>query len=50
VVNGLLEGSEAGSDARKAELVRLAGGFSLCAQQDQLPYKYVTVEGPVIRV
>lgn len=36
--------------SRKAELIRRAGRFSLCAQQDQPPYKYVTVEGPVTRV
>lgn len=34
-------------NSRKARLIRRAGRFSLCAQQDQPPYKYVTVEGPV---
>jgi PPOX class probable F420-dependent enzyme len=37
-------------DSRKARLVRRAGRFSLCAQQDQPPYRYVTVEGPVTSI
>ena len=37
-------------DSRKARLIRRAGRFSLCAQQDQPPYMYVTVEGPVIGI
>lgn len=31
----------------KGRLVTAAGRASLCAQQEELPYKYVTVEGPV---
>lgn len=30
----------------KARLVRAAGRATLCAQQESLPYKYVSVEGP----
>ncbi len=37
-----------GPDSRKAKLVEAAGRFSLCAQQEELPYKYVMVEGPVV--
>ena len=33
--------------SRKLPLLRGAGRASLCAQQETLPYKYVTVEGPV---
>jgi PPOX class probable F420-dependent enzyme len=32
---------------RKAAAIRAAGRFSLCAQDEHPPYKYVTVEGPV---
>ena len=31
----------------KGRLVAAAGRASLCAQQEELPYKYVTVDGPV---
>jgi PPOX class probable F420-dependent enzyme len=31
----------------KGRLVAAAGRASLCAQQEDLPYKYVSVEGPV---
>jgi PPOX class probable F420-dependent enzyme len=31
----------------KGRLAAAAGRASLCAQQEELPYKYVTVEGPV---
>ncbi len=34
-------------DSRKARLLRTAGRASLCAQVESLPYRYVTVEGPV---
>ncbi|WP_231950552.1 pyridoxamine 5'-phosphate oxidase family protein [Allokutzneria albata] len=34
----------------KAELVRTAGRFSLCAQSESPPYRYVSVEGPVVAV
>jgi nitroimidazol reductase NimA-like FMN-containing flavoprotein (pyridoxamine 5'-phosphate oxidase superfamily) len=37
-----------GADSRKAQAIRAAGRFSLCAQNEQLPYRYVTVEGPAI--
>jgi PPOX class probable F420-dependent enzyme len=33
--------------SRKADLLRAAGRASLCAQVEMLPYRYVTVEGPV---
>jgi PPOX class probable F420-dependent enzyme len=36
-----------GSGTRKATAIRAAGRFSLCAQDERPPYKYVTVEGPV---
>ena len=35
------------SSSRKAKLLRRAGRASLCAQVETLPYRYVTVEGPV---
>ncbi|HSM66935.1 MAG TPA: pyridoxamine 5'-phosphate oxidase family protein [Ilumatobacteraceae bacterium] len=31
----------------KGRLAAAAGRGSLCAQQEELPYKYVTVEGPI---
>jgi PPOX class probable F420-dependent enzyme len=34
-------------DSRKAELLEHAGRASLCAQTEQAPYQYVTIEGPV---
>jgi hypothetical protein len=39
-----------GGDARKITLMRQAGRFSLCVQQEAPPYKYVSVEGPVIAI
>ena len=36
-----------GASTRKATAIRAAGRFSLCAQDERPPYKYVTVEGPV---
>jgi len=36
-----------GRATRKAQAVIAAGRFSLCTQDEQPPYKYVTVEGPV---
>jgi len=36
-----------GDTTRKAAAIRAAGRFSLCAQDERPPYKYVTVEGPV---
>ena len=35
-----------GRSTRKAQAIVAAGRFSLCAQDEQPPYKYVTVEGP----
>ena len=37
-----------GRDTRKARAIRAAGCFSLCVQDERPPYKYVTVEGPVV--
>ncbi|GIH78138.1 pyridoxamine 5'-phosphate oxidase family protein [Planobispora longispora] len=37
-------------DSRKLELVRKAGRVSLVAQDEGLPYRYVSVEGPVVAV
>ena len=35
-----------GGGTRKAAAIRAAGRFSLCAQDENPPYKYVSVEGP----
>ncbi len=35
-----------GRNTRKARAIRSAGRFSLCAQDERPPYRYVTVEGP----
>jgi nitroimidazol reductase NimA-like FMN-containing flavoprotein (pyridoxamine 5'-phosphate oxidase superfamily) len=37
-----------GGSSSKARLIAAAGRFSLCAQDEAQPYKYVTVEGPVV--
>jgi nitroimidazol reductase NimA-like FMN-containing flavoprotein (pyridoxamine 5'-phosphate oxidase superfamily) len=37
-----------GRHSRKAAAIRTAGRFSLCAQDDHPPYRYVSVEGPVV--
>jgi nitroimidazol reductase NimA-like FMN-containing flavoprotein (pyridoxamine 5'-phosphate oxidase superfamily) len=37
-----------GEDSRKGRLIDRAGRFSLCTQTEVAPYKYVTVEGPVV--
>jgi nitroimidazol reductase NimA-like FMN-containing flavoprotein (pyridoxamine 5'-phosphate oxidase superfamily) len=34
--------------SRKGKLLDAAGRFSLCAQTESPPYKYVTVEGPIV--
>ena len=34
--------------SRKAAAIRAAGRFSLCAQDDHPPYRYVSVEGLVV--
>lgn len=41
---------QTGRDSVKARLIRAAGRFSLCAQDESAPYRYVSVEGPVIAV
>jgi nitroimidazol reductase NimA-like FMN-containing flavoprotein (pyridoxamine 5'-phosphate oxidase superfamily) len=35
---------------RKTRLLQRAGVLSLCVQQDEFPYKYVTVEGTLVSV
>ncbi|HEY0447858.1 pyridoxamine 5'-phosphate oxidase family protein [Actinophytocola sp.] len=35
-------------DSVKDRVIRKAGRFSLVAQTEELPYKYVSVEGPVV--
>ena len=37
-----------GRGTRKALAIEAAGRVSLCAQEERLPYKYVSVEGPVV--
>jgi nitroimidazol reductase NimA-like FMN-containing flavoprotein (pyridoxamine 5'-phosphate oxidase superfamily) len=37
-----------GRRARKIDLIRKAGAISFVVQHDQFPYRYVTIEGPVI--
>ena len=39
-----------GRTSRKAQLIRRAGRFSLCAQTETWPYEYVSVEGPVVAI
>lgn len=41
---------QTGRDTIKARLIRAAGRFSLCAQDESAPYRYVSVEGPVVAV
>jgi nitroimidazol reductase NimA-like FMN-containing flavoprotein (pyridoxamine 5'-phosphate oxidase superfamily) len=36
--------------SRKAQLLQRAGRFSVCAQTETPPYKYVSVEGPVVAI
>ena len=36
--------------SRKGKALDAAGRFSLCAQTESLPYKYVTVEGSIVSV
>jgi len=38
-----------GRRSRKAELIEAAGVVSLCVQQETFPYRYVTIEGTIIR-
>lgn len=37
-----------GSSSRKARLIERAGAVTLVVQQEELPYKYVVVEGTVV--
>lgn len=37
-------------DARKAQLLTSASRISLCAQDESPPYKYVSVEGPIVEI
>jgi PPOX class probable F420-dependent enzyme len=37
-----------GRNTLKARAIEAAGRFSLCAQDERPPYKYVTVEGPAV--
>jgi nitroimidazol reductase NimA-like FMN-containing flavoprotein (pyridoxamine 5'-phosphate oxidase superfamily) len=39
-----------GAASRKAQLLRRARRFSLCAQMETPPYKYVSVEGPIVAI
>ena len=39
-----------GETSRKMRLAAAAGRFSLCAQTESLPYRYVMVEGPVVEI
>jgi len=39
-----------GRATRKAVAITAAGRFSLCAQDERPPYRYVTVDGPVVAV
>jgi nitroimidazol reductase NimA-like FMN-containing flavoprotein (pyridoxamine 5'-phosphate oxidase superfamily) len=36
-----------GGQSVKAGLLRAAGRFSLCVQSESMPYRYVSVEGPI---
>ncbi len=37
-----------GRQSRKAAAIRASARFSLCVQDDSPPYRYVSVEGPVV--
>ncbi|MCF3106595.1 pyridoxamine 5'-phosphate oxidase family protein [Streptomyces roseoverticillatus] len=41
---------QTGRETVKARLLREAGRFSLCVQDENPPYRYVSVEGPVTAV
>ncbi|MEU3352479.1 pyridoxamine 5'-phosphate oxidase family protein [Streptomyces sp. NPDC037389] len=41
---------QTGREMVKTRLLRAAGRFSLCAQDDNRPYRYVSVEGPIVSV
>lgn len=36
--------------SRKARLIQTTGRASMCVQSEDLPYRYVTVEGPVAEI
>ncbi len=37
-----------GVNSKKTRLLEAAGRFTLCVQRERLPYKYVSVEGPIV--
>jgi hypothetical protein len=37
-------------DSRKTTLIRLAGRITLCVQGTELPYQYVSAEGPITAI
>jgi len=37
-----------GGESRKARLLEVAGRFTLCVQDENPPYRFVSVEGPVL--
>jgi len=37
-----------GAESKKAKLIARAGRFTITVQREELPYKYVMAEGPVI--
>jgi len=39
-----------GRTSRKGRLLERAGRFSLCAQTETPPYKYASVEGPIVSI
>jgi PPOX class probable F420-dependent enzyme len=39
-----------GRTSRKGQLLERAGRFSLCVQAETPPYKYVSVEGPIVGI
>ncbi|MEV7782392.1 pyridoxamine 5'-phosphate oxidase family protein [Kitasatospora sp. NPDC088351] len=39
-----------GRHSAKARRIRAAGRFALCAQQEEPPCRYVSVEGPVVEI
>lgn len=41
---------QTGRKTLKADLLRGAGRFSLCVQDETAPYRYVSVEGPVTAI
>jgi uncharacterized protein len=38
------------ADSRKTQLIRRAGRVTVCAQTQRMPYRYVSVEGPVTTI